>query len=431
MSTEIPVPFAGPGAGTADLTWGQLRIWSAMKLSGTTVNMGGVTPLPPGTTVEETVDLLRDLMSRHPTLRTKLTFADGSPQQTVFGDGVITLAVVDTDDPNTVRDQYQNTSFDSEREWPIRMAVIRDGDKLTYLVATYNQLALDQHGLDALMADLARRDTPVTALQPLDLARQQQTPAARRTSDLALRHWEKLLRTVPARRFGDSRDPRVPRYQETAYSSPAAHLAAQVVAARTGTDTSAVLLAAFATALADVTGVHPVLTQLLFSNRFRPGLADVVGHLTQTGLCVLDVAGVPFDEAVQRAGRATVAAGMNAYYDPRDRDELVAKLSAARGEPIDTSCYFNDRRTQGRQPPTQLPGAEEIRAALPEDAERFVAHVEHPTRKLFCHVNDVPDTLDVMIRADTHHIAPADVSACLRGMAGVIVTSALRPADPA
>jgi len=431
MSTEIPVPFTGLGAGTGDLTWGQLRIWSAMTLSGTTVNMGGVTPLPPGTTLESTVDLVRDLMSRHTTLRTRLTFDDGSPQQTVAGEGVITLAVVDTDDPQAVRDQYQHTPFDSEHEWPVRMAVIRDGDTLTHLVVMYNQLALDQHGLDALMADLANRDRPVTALQPLDLARQQHLPAARRTSDMALRHWERLLRTVPARRFPDSRDPRVPRYQEIAYSSPAAHLAAQVIAARTGTDTSAVLLAAFATALADVTGVHPVLTQLLFSNRFRPGLADVVGHLTQTGLCVLDVAGVPFDDAVRRASRATVSAGKNAYYDPRDRDELVAKLSAERGEPIDTSCYFNDRRTQGRQPPAELPGADEIRAALPADAERFVAHVERPTRKLFCHVNDVPDTLDVMIRADTHHLAPADVSACLRRMAGVIVTSALRPADPA
>lgn len=427
MITEIPVPFTGTGAGTDDLTWGQLRIWSAMTLSGTTVNMGGVTPLPPGVTLDWVVDLLRHLMSRHTTLRTKVTRTDNGPRQTVAAAGVATLTVVDDGDPNTVRDRWRDTSFDSEREWPIRMAVIRHGDALTHLVVIYNQLALDQHGLDAMLADLAHRDEPVTAPQPLDLARQQRTPAARKTSDMALRHWEKLLRTVPARRFPESNDPRVPRYQEIAYRSPAAHLAAQAIAARTGTDTSAVLLAAFATALANVTGIRPVLTQLLFSNRFRPGMADVVGHLTQTGLCVLDVAGISFDEAVRRAGRATMSAGKNAYYDPRDRDELIAKLGAERGEPIDTSCYFNDRRTQNRQPPTELPTADQIRSAIPDDTERFVAHVDRPTRKLFCHINDVPDTVDVLIRADTHHMAPADVSACLRGMAAVIVTSALRP----
>jgi hypothetical protein len=330
-----------------------------------------------------------------------------------------------------VRKRYQDTPFDSEHEWPVRMAVIRCGDAVTHLVVMYNQLAVDQHGLDAMMADLANLghpDRPVTGLRPLELARQQRSPAGRKTSEAALRHWDRLLRTVPARRFAGSADPRVPRYQEIAYRSPAAHLAAQVIAARTGVDTSAVLLAAFAVGLARVTGIHPVVTQLLVSNRFRPGLADVVGHLTQTGLCVLDIADVPFDEAVRRARRATVSAGKNAYYDQRDRDELVAALGRERGEEIDISCYFNDRRTQDRQPPVEPPTEAQIRAAVPLDAERFVGHVERPTRKLFCHINDVPDTVDIMIRADTHHIAPADVSACLRTMAAVVVAASLEGA---
>lgn len=348
---------------------------------------------------------------------------------------MISLAVVDADDPASaaaeVGKRYQDTTFDSVHDWPVRMAVIRHRDALTHMVVMYSQLATDQHGLDAMMADLAHFDDatpPPPALQPLELARSQQSPAGQRVSAGALRYWERLLRTVPARRFGVSDDPRVPRYQEIGYRSRAAHLAAQVVAARTGVDTSAVLLAAFAIGLWRVTGISPVVTQLLISNRFRPRLADVVGSLTQAGLCVLDVAEVPFDEVVRRARRGTVSAGKNAYYDLRKRDQLVTELGRERGEEIDISCFFNDRRTQNRAPATGLPTEAEIRAAVPNDEERFIRHVERRTRKLFCHINDVPDTVDIMIRADTHHLAPADISRCLRHMATTIVEASLQGA---
>ena len=183
----------------------------------------------------------------------------------------------------------------------------------------------------------------------------------------------------------------------------------------------------FRSGLHGVTKINPTVTQLLISNRFRPGLAGVVGHLTQTGLCVIDTADVPFGEIVRRAAKATVSAGKNAYYDVVARDALIDRIGAERGAEIDLSCYFNDRRTRSRQPPAELPTTADVEAAVGADAARFVCHVERRTRRLFCHVNDVPDTMDVLIRADTHHISPADVRACLRTMADTIVTSALRP----
>jgi hypothetical protein len=367
------------------------------------------------------------LVGRHQSLRTTWSVDDGRPQQVVSSDGVIALEVVDTEDPDAVRLRYQETPFDPT-EWPVRTAVVRQ----THLVVMYNQLAVDQRSLDILTADLANLDPatgkeirPVTALQPLDLAGRQRSPAALKAGNAALKHWERLLRVVPPQRFGDSADKRVPRFVEVGYRSPAGHLAAQVIAARTGTGTSAVLLAAFAVALAEVTDHRPVVTQLLVSNRFRPGLADVVGALTQTGLCVLDVTGGPFDELVAQAGRATVSAGKNAYYDMFRRNEMVAMVGRDRGADIDISSYFNDRRRADRRPDGPLPTAAQIHAALPLGTERLISRPTGPTHKLFCHVNDVPDTLDVMMRADTHHLSPADVSACLRGWEATLVHAAV------
>ncbi|HYS40403.1 MAG TPA: condensation domain-containing protein, partial [Pseudonocardiaceae bacterium] len=193
MGEQILVPFSGSGSGVAELTWGQQRIWVAMRFGGRSLNMGAAVPLRPGATVEYMATVLRFLVSRHQSLRTLWSVDDaGRPQQTVSSNGVIPLEIVDDEDPEDVRKRYQETPFDSTTEWPVRMAVVRH----THLVVMYNQLAVDQRSLDVLAADLANLDPvtgkeirPITAHQPLDLARRQRSPAARRAGDAALRHW--------------------------------------------------------------------------------------------------------------------------------------------------------------------------------------------------------------------------------------------------
>jgi non-ribosomal peptide synthetase component F len=69
-----------------------------------------------------------------------------------------------------------------------------------------------------------------------------------------------------------------------AYRSPATHLAAHVLAARAQVEPTPILLAAFAVTLAAVTGQHPVVVQVLVSNRFRPGFADTVSPIAQNDL---------------------------------------------------------------------------------------------------------------------------------------------------
>lgn len=443
VADRVPVPFAGDGAGVGRLSWGQQEMWGAIRRMGSSLAIGGVSPLPAGMTVEMSVSVLRFILSRHPSLRTRLRLApDGRVEQVVAAAGEAPLEVVDAGagDPaevaEAVRVHYHDTVFDYAGEWPVRMAVIRQGGVLTHSVALYCHLALDGEGLGALIPDLStmdlntgHSDRPSSGMSPLEQANWQASPAGQRRSDTSLRYWERLLRGVPARRFpgpGSSQ----PRFAEVEFRSVAADLAARRVAARTGMDTTPVLLAAFAVALARATGRNPTVAQLVVSNRFRPGLAESVSTVSQPGLCVVDVAGISFDEAVGRARLSALSAYKNAYYDPLRRVELIERVGRDRGEELDIACFFNDRRAPSQRevvgaPPTSA----QVEAALPDS--RLVwrdTPIDPSSERFFLHFNDVGGAIDIRLTVDTEHLSVADAETCVRELEAITVRSALDPA---
>ena len=446
MTEQILVPFEGEDSGVGELTWGQHDMWRVMQRENTSLSIGGWLPLPQGSTVAGVVTDLGFLMCRYAALRTRLGFADdGRPLQVVSKSGEVPLEIVDAGDADpaetaaALHRRYHRHVFDYAREWPIRWAVIVSRGAATHLVSVISHLASDGVGVVTMLNDLASRDPvtgrakgPVTGVQPLELARLQASPAGRRQSDAALRYWERLLRVIPARRFADSAGRRQPRFWQAYYDSPASHLAAQAVAARTQAETSTVLLAAFAVALTRVTGINPAIIQVVVNNRFRPGLAGAVTPICHHNPCVIDVADVTFDQAVTRAWRAAVGAYKLGYYDPLRRDELVSRICRERGEEIDLSCFVNDRRMQSRQEPAgQAPTADDVRAALPRSVLTWGRQRDVPGEKCYLHLNNVPDTVNYELLADTHYLAPADMEAILRGLEAVLVEAALLPAVPA
>ncbi|MDI1462556.1 condensation domain-containing protein [Catellatospora sp. KI3] len=439
---QIMVPFHGEGSGTGELSWGQREIWAAMRRQQSAIPVGGCLPLPDGTTLDDMVAELRFNMSRHQTMRTRLEFgADGRPRQVVAASGEIALEVVDADgaDPAEVgeqlRQRYWTTGYDYAAEWPLRMGVVVSGGVPTHVVVVFHHLVSDGFGSLVLMTDLAERDpatgaagSPPALMQPLEQARWQATPAGVRQHEMAMRHWEGLLRAIPARRFAGSDDPREPRYWEGELISPAMHAAVRIIAARTATDSGAVLLAAFAVVLARLTAVSPAVVRTVVSNRFRPGLANVVSPVNQTSLCVLDVADATFDEVVRRTRQRSMAAYKYAYYDPERLSELVAGVERERGEPLDISCFFNDRRVRHRDDSGPVPTAAQVEAAADRTAFRWLRQQDQPFERLFVHVEDEPDTLVLTVCGDTRHVSPADLRACLTGMAALAVEAALDPA---
>lgn len=440
MTADVVVPFAGPGEGVGELTWAQKGLWRAMQLTGSSLPLGGTTPLPPGYTVDGMARVLHFALVRHPSLRTRLRLrGDRLPEQDLAaaGEAVLTVVEAGAEDPGLVADRlrrrWEDTVFDYATEWPVRMGVVTDGGAVSHMVAVYCHLALDLAGLEVLIQDLATMDrrtgmsaVPVVGTGPLELAAQQRQPAAQKRSATALRHWEQQLRQIPARRLPGSADRRRPRFLEFGYSSPAALAAVRILAARSGLRTAPLLMAACAVAFAKTGGQDPAVLQVLVSNRFRPGLALAVTPLTQSSLCVVPVEDAPLVEVAARSRRAVVVAGKNAYYDPLRLDEVYAAVDRDRAEHVDVDCFFNDRRRAARHDELPVPPVDEVRAALPRSRLRLDRELEHFDHRLFVHVNDVPEVLDWTVCADSHHLSPAGAEALLTGMEDALVAAALR-----
>jgi hypothetical protein len=439
----FPIRFEAGDAGEDDLTWGQADLWEAMRRMRTWLPIGGVRPAPPGTTVGSVAADLQFLLSRHQALRTRLRIgAGGRARQVVASSGTVPLEVVDAgpgDDPAKVAEQvaerFRTARYDFATDWPVRVAVVRHRDTLTHQVTVMCHLVTDGAGAKAMLADLAGRKQrtgeaagPVPGRQPLAQARWQRSPAGQRQSGAALRHWERWLRTIPPSRFGDSADPRSPRYWQVGFESPAMFLAVRAYADRTGADVASVLMTLFAVALVRASGVNPAVTRVMVNNRFRPGLAGVVAPISHAGLLVVDVAGVTVDEALARARRQAFATYKYAYYDPYRMLELTDRIGRERGEAVDIGCFFNDRRLR----PQELAGApvptrEQVHAALPLSRFRCELQQDEPLERLFVHVNDSPDAVDLTVLADTHYLAPADLEALIRGMEDIAVAAAFDP----
>jgi hypothetical protein len=134
---------------------------------------------------------------------------------------------------------------------------------------------------------------------------------------------------------------------------------------------------------------------------------------------------------VTRARGAILTAGMNGYYEPARRDELIARVNRERGMDIDISCVVNDRRGPNLDRPLDHPPtAAEITAAVGTGELRWEFTTDRPSHNFFVHVNNAPDTLDYAICADSHHLSVDELVTCLRGIEAVVVEAALDPDTP-
>jgi hypothetical protein len=435
---RMVVHFAGEGSGVAELSWGQLEILGAMERQRTWMPLPVRQPLPAGTTLEDVGEWLRYLMNRHQVLRTKLRYAAGRPPcQVLHASGDIAVDVVEAGDEDPVHvaqrmiDRYVDHDFDFARDWPIFLAVILEGGVPVHRVITVCHVVWDAFGGLEVLADLREREAaggappkPTSAMQPLEQARWQRSPAGQRHSDVVLRRWAEVLRQMPARRFPAPVDRGEPRYWWLEFVSPATHLAVQVISSRTRAGSAQVILTLFLVALARVTGVNPSVTRVAVNNRFRRGLADSVSVITQYGLCMVDVADATFDEALDRVGRRVIATFKSAYYDPTRVAELVDQVGRERGEELDVHCYYNDRRLAEEKPALAPPTAAEVRAALPATTFNHES-LSRRSERLFVAVEEAPDTFRMTLEADIWHLSREAMVTCARAIEQTAVAAAL------
>jgi hypothetical protein len=426
---QMMVDFVGDGAGDGELSWGQKENWARVVRERNWLPLGGPFPLPPGTTVEDVADQLRYIMGRYQSLRTRVRLDDdGRPVQVVYGSGKIPLEIIDAGDTDpdavaaAVCDRYRRTELDFTAEWPLRMGLIHRGGQPTHMSTMISHVAADAAGIFILMDDLAAgRSTPVTGMTPLAQALWQRSPAGRRQNDAAMRYWAGVLRTIEPRRFHEQREDRL-RYWHGEFVSAALLPAARAIAAASGFGTSTVFLTVFAVALGHITGINPVVVRPIVGNRFRPGVAGVMCTVAQAGVCVLDVADVPFDEALRRVQRAVINAYKYAYFDHEDLVALRAQVARERGATIDTACFLNDRHGLRGQQETESPHR------IPDDAGTFRwvrGQEDPPAEPLFVEIDDLPgDSILLSVFPDTRSVSLADAESLAHRMEAVAMAAA-------
>jgi hypothetical protein len=424
------------------MSWGQREIWNAMVNLHSSIPLGGTKPLPPGTTVEDVARELAYLMGRFPSMRTRLRFdgEGGRPRQELFGSGETELRIYEAgqDDPGdaafALESLWRGIDFDYAGAWPVRMGVVLKHGEVAYMVVLMCHLVTDAGGAQVMLREVEARETAApNCLQPVQQALWQRSPTGVRHNAMALRYWEKCLRSLPPRPPAVSADPREPRYWGGQFHSRALRLAVDAIAGRTGTDTSPILLALFAIAVGRVRGTSPLAVRSVVNNRFRPGLAEVVAQVAQSGVCVLDVAEVTVDEAVERARRGSISAYKYAYFDPDQMQDLIKQLALERGHELDIARFFNDNRVEGREKPaTPRPPVTPGQLSEARDESSFVWIDRQDSRfeRMFIHVFDDPAGIMLYLTADTHYNSPADLEAVAWTMEAVAVEAAVDPDMP-
>jgi hypothetical protein len=428
-TTRIPVRFRGDGAGTGPLSWGQREIWLTMLRQRSWLPIGGWAALPAGTRVEDVVTDLQWAMRRYPTFRTRLRFdAGGEPLQSVAATGTIALDVFDVPDgadpeayTAAVDAHYRALDYDFVEQWPVRMGIVRVAGVPAYLSTVTCHLVTDGFGGRLMLREVAARPTaepgPTTGMQPLEQVRWQASPDGQKQREKALRHWDRMLRRLPppvplVPRPG-------PRHHRGEFTSAALYTATHVVSVVADIDTSQVLMTCLALALAEEG--RPAVIRPMVDNRFRRGLGDVVAMVAQHGICVADVAGLPFDAAMRTTGIAAMLAYKWAYHDP----DTVTALAATLDVDLDAGIWFNDRRTVSRQMfPGEKPTVAQVRAAAPGSFRWTVAQ-DDPYDPLNIDVDDEPGLFRLTWFTDTWRTPPARVEALARAVEALAVHQAL------
>ncbi|MFI6321049.1 condensation domain-containing protein [Nonomuraea sp. NPDC050556] len=414
------VDFAGPGSGTAPLTWGQAAIWQAI---GNTApddhyfNFGRVLKVPGTRSVEDVTAALRALVERHGALRTRLD----DQGQRLEGSGRLPV-VISREKPDIVLDELAATRFDYWAEWPIRVALVVDGSAVTHVVLVFCHLAADGIGAEAAIRDLRMlllrgALTGPPPPQALDLAHWQAGPEGRAVAERAAAHWAEEYARIPTTMFAKpGPEPSDPPIWRAQLSSPALDLAVRSLALTHRASTSTVLLAAVAFLAARVEGHGTCAVLPIVANRFRRDTIGLVSTMSMEGLFTVDVEGT-FAEVLGRAGPAALRAYRSAYHDPADRDRIVARESSGRGERVHPNCCFNDMRFADPGPAACEPSA--LESALKETALTWPMS-QHELNCRFCvHVT----TEGVSLTADTRFLSKPDIERYLMNLESMLVSA--------
>lgn len=317
------------------LSYGQLHLWRDVEQLPRErwheVNAWSRWSLPADVGTERVRRALRALTARFPSLRTTYDLTDPArPRQritthdveiTVVGRGSAEETMATTED-------VLNHPFDLRERPAWRALVLTGRDRAAEVFLVRHHIVADGPS-DGVLAHefrtfLSDQDEPEAAAGPLDLALWQRSPAQERAWAAAVERWEQTFTAADGRGFPGA-DPANTVALQCVLQSSAAYGHARVLAARTGTSVSSVVLAVYTLAIAQVTGVERLVAESECSNRFHPRWRSVVSSMVQP-VPIPVTATDDLAEHITRVHRAAMTAYRRGMYDV---DTVAALPSAA------------------------------------------------------------------------------------------------------
>ncbi|MFB7947452.1 condensation domain-containing protein [Kitasatospora phosalacinea] len=438
---EPSVQFRGTRAESAPMTWGQGAIWQSIRWLGDAshyFNIPRVLPLPPGAGLDRVVAAVGETLSRHEALRTLFHETPDGPVQQVLAGGTLSIGRSDVPEgrgreaAEEAAAELAGTSFRYGEELPIRCTLVSEGLRPAYLAIAFAHISVDFRAVQLVEAEMLRLlegvSDPLPDWQPLDQARHENGATGSARGSAACDYWRRTLGKVPAPLFAGPPQPTgKDRFVRLRMDSPAAAVAATMLAGRCQVTTGSVLLAATAAALASYTGHDTVALQLIAANRYNDRERRLIGAMSQNALFVLDLAAGSFEDAARR----TFVAATNAYrfsrYDVNAMRPVLDRAGADPDRPVDLSAFFNDARMQDHWeglPATEL-AADELRALAERTEISFIGSWERQDAKYFVHTTHLPDRCRLYLMADTAFIPVAAMENLLRGIEKLLVENAI------
>jgi hypothetical protein len=354
----VVVHYSGQSSGSGPLTLGQDNmIRCILHDEPEHINKHAVWPVPPNASVESAIDALRVLAERHESLRTIYPGPLGQQPtvQQVKAEGEFGVEVVDIDqdqDPEPLAwalgAARLGTRFDLAAEFPLRLALVTVGGRLSRVSLVICHAAVDAAGTGLLLQEwhlLASggEPAPMTAPTPRVLAEQERSAAGIRRAKSSLRHWERILRTSPHAVFADSdlcgSPGRLPTFMIRSTSAAASF---QAVAQRTGASPSAILFAAYAAVVSLRAAQQTIVIAALSANRHRTGLDQYVGTLAQDALIALDTGADDFDALIKQAGAASMTGYWHSTFDSQKIWQIIDDVGYLRGARFARHVVIND-----------------------------------------------------------------------------------------
>ncbi|MFK3979404.1 condensation domain-containing protein [Micromonospora sp. NPDC050397] len=349
------------------MTWGQIAIWEVLAWlppGDASTNLVLHCEVPPGTTSSEAGAAVAALVARHESLRSRYLDLDGELTQRVVGEGTVPVEVFEIGTAGTtagaatvVANRIRVVNFDPATDPPLRLGMITRAGAPVWLVLVLSHLAVDGWSLRILKEDLTvlLRGGPSplrpAGTQPVERAGWERSEAGRQRNRQSLDFWRGHLEHLPPTVLGS--DTGVPgvHLEWSELRSTALTTAATSLGRRQRLSPALVVHAGLLLVIGAYLGERQVATRTIVATRFAAEERRLVGAFNQNALLSLTVADEPFSRYLLRAAEAELLAYRHSECDPRALDELVSEIGAARGTPLNGSCFFNDVRQDvgGRQ----------------------------------------------------------------------------------